>query len=88
NIYPNPTKDEIQLSRVLSQINLDKDFTKVMSLEVISSTGNVVLKLKNQEYFDNQFDNYLDISNLSNGVYVLKVNIGTESYYGKFLKVE
>ena len=88
NIYPNPTKDEIQLNRVLSQINLDKDVTKVMSLEVISSTGNVVLEMKNQENFDNQIVNYLDISNLSNGVYVLKVNIGTESYYGKFLKVE
>jgi hypothetical protein len=59
-----------------------------MSLEVISSTGNVVLEMKNQENFDNQIVNYLDISNLSNGVYVLKVNIGTESYYGKFLKVE
>ena len=70
NIYPNPTRNKIN-------INLQHDAI----FAVIDISGRVVLKgeLKTNK-------NVLDISNLSNGIYILKLIVGNHITIKKIIK--
>ena len=71
NIYPNPTSDFINLPIIKDQKNFQISITNVL--------GKLV-------YFSNVFQNKIDVSNLEEGVYFIKlINHGNEQVT-KFLK--
>mgnify|MGYP006427273851 CR=1 FL=1 len=69
-IYPNPAKNRLHVT------DLD-DITKI---EIFSVNGKRVLA------FDNLTNNGLDISNLSNGLYLVKIQNEKSSFTKKFMK--
>ncbi|WP_196886406.1 T9SS type A sorting domain-containing protein [Aureivirga sp. CE67] len=75
SIYPNPAKDKITIS------NQDESFNS--SISIYDQNGRIVKYLKNiklQENLD------VDISNLENGIYFVKINTEKGAYTEKIIK--
>jgi len=80
HIYPNPARDEINVEFVTkSQI--------LVSLEAVDVLGNGIMKLSGNEIeFNNGYGKVkLDISDLSDGHYFLKIITGENVYYEKLI---
>ena len=73
-IYPNPTTSTIK-------INLENDLENA-TIKIISIMGQVVLEKNNI----NGTDFIFDVSNLSSGVYVIKIADENASFNSKFIK--
>ena len=74
-IYPNPTDG---IFSVVLESNLKGDFT----INIFDFLGRVVYKTK----ADNKAKNVLDISDKSNGIYMIKVSNGENSYQKRVIK--
>jgi Secretion system C-terminal sorting domain/Beta-propeller repeat len=74
SLYPNPTSSQINLSL---ENNLERALIKI-----ISTQGQIVLESKNILGTNFSFD----VSNLTNGMYVVEVNTGELKFSSKFVK--
>lgn len=71
-IFPNPATDQLQIDSELS-------FENGTEIEITNMLGQVVLKIP--------YTNEIDVSKLSNGYYILKIENKThKSIYSKFMK--
>lgn len=72
-VYPNPVKDNIKLNTPKNEV--------IHSVEIISMGGQKVLnkKLTNS-------NRSLNLSNLANGTYILKVNTNENTYHKRIIK--
>jgi hypothetical protein len=76
NVHPNPVKD-------LVNINLGEFNTEVNSLSVFDITGKEVLNIKDPE-FNTEYT--LNVSTLSSGLYILKLNTSKGQFQKKLIK--
>jgi len=87
NIYPNPINDVINIKQIYDEI-LVSSKTNVANekfkLEIINLNGNIMLDL---DINSNNLSNYIEVNNLINGVYYLKINLNNKVYIGKFIKL-
>jgi hypothetical protein len=73
NIYPNPADEQLFIESNSQSQNLD--------LELYNMTGQLVKK----ETFRNTSTIGLDVSTLENGIYILKLNTGTNTYNSRII---
>ena len=73
SIYPNPASNFITLN---SYLNIE-------SVEIISLSGNILLKQKG--HFENQS---VDISNIPNGMHLLRITTTKGIWQGSFVKIK
>lgn len=78
SVYPNPVNDQFTVSRPANWKN-----TPVV-YEVFNASGRVVKTVKMGE--GNQVDR-ISVSELSNGVYILRINNGSETYNHRLVKL-
>lgn len=78
--FPNPTSDYVQVSFDL------KDNSKA-SLELYNMSGTRVLKLFNGSLEKGKQSQRIDLSTLSNGLYVLKLSIKDQVYSKQIIKL-
>jgi hypothetical protein len=71
NYYPNPASDVVKV-----------EYAAMTSIEIVSMTGQVVLKDLAEKESDNRI---LDVSNLKSGVYLIRVFNGEKFATGKLL---
>ncbi len=71
-IYPNPASDKIQF---LSSVSLDN-----ATIEIYSISGKIVNNISANN------NNEINISNLSKGIYIIKINSETVNFVEKFIK--
>lgn len=86
-IYPNPATDEVSLANLIGKLNsenLESEVNNDIKIEIISLTGNVV---KSFNYRDIQNTQRLEIKNIENGVYFIKVSTNNAEYYSKLVKM-
>ena len=74
NLYPNPATETLNIS-----LNYDVDNA---SAQIISLTGQIIL----QKNLINGIDFSFNVSDLSNGIYFLKVTGGSGNFVKKFIK--
>jgi len=70
-IYPNPTSDFLSV-QIPNEISIDK-------IAISDLTGKVLLKQK-------EIITKIDVSNFKNGIYIIEVISGENSYFKKFVK--
>lgn len=74
NIYPNPSSDILNIA-------FSFDESKDLTIELLDINSKII---NNKIYKDIQSDQYLiDLSNLSEGVYLIRINDGTTVYTSK-----
>lgn len=73
-IYPNPTAEDLNIVTTLSLSNA--------TLKIISITGQTVFEKQNLSGTDFNFD----VSNLSQGLYIVQLTNGNEVFNSKFIK--
>ncbi len=74
NVYPNPCNNFLY-------IQLNQSFSKANSVLIINSLGQTVLELKNINT-----NNPINISDLADGLYVVKISNNQNNYFTKVLK--
>lgn len=79
NIYPNPVKSEINL-----QFNLFESSS--VSIEILDMQGKIVHNAQSSYYQEGTTTIELDLSDLSNGFYNLRLGINDTYYFKKFVK--
>ncbi len=72
SIFPNPASDKIQIT---SSVSLDNS-----TVEIYSITGKLVSKTSLND------KNEINISNLSNGIYLIKINSETVNFVERIIK--
>lgn len=72
-VYPNPTSDII---------NLDIMNEQTVSVQIFNISGQKVM-----DVILDEFNSSINVSELSSGTYIVKMNDGTETYTDKFLKL-
>ncbi len=72
-IYPNPADDHIQ-------VQLSKEYSSFYQLRILDLYGNLVLELSKYKSGES-----INISNLSNGIYIAEVLINNQVYQEKFV---
>ncbi len=65
-------------SSPLNRLNLNVSQNDINELSISNLLGQVLIKLQNQ--------NRIDISNLTNGIYILEITQGQNKYTKKFIK--
>ena len=78
NIFPNPANKELYIKMLDSELSNSN-----ANISITNLVGNEILKLKNVE-LNEQIK--LDISTLSNGVYIISVEVDGEVTHKKFIK--
>lgn len=78
SVYPNPTKGIFTLDAVA-------DFNGIVKVEVTDIVGKIVYQSEN-EYVGTDYSQEINLSNVTNGVYLVKVSNGTQSYVQKLVK--
>lgn len=73
-VYPNPTKN-------LLFLNIELQKTNLVNVNIFNMYGQII-KSKPM----NSVDESIDVSDLSNGVYLIRLNIDGENYTTKFIK--
>ena len=71
-IYPNPSMNELN-------IEIPEITNQNLKISIYSITGELIIQ-------DIIFDKKIDISSLSNGMYILKIENGTKNFTAKFIK--
>ena len=72
NVYPNPNKGTFQLS-------FGVDMLKNVSIQVVNNLGQVVYEEVHKN-FNGNYSEEIDISSLANGVYILNIKVGENTY--------
>ena len=75
SLFPNPAHDRIH-------VVVDHSWHKTMQISVFNSTGQ---KVMTHQYYSGE-DIYLNIENLSAGMYIILLNNDKNTYKGRFLK--
>jgi len=68
NVYPNPAQNYLNIDIENSNIGFN-----TLSIEIYNAFGQTVIE-QNFENIQNLFFHTIDISNLSNGIYIIKIN--------------
>ena len=74
SVFPNPAKNQLTIKSTRTNISFN-------NISIVNVTGNTVLKLK-----DYSVNNTIDVSSLSSGVYLLKIEVEGSSVIKKFVK--
>lgn len=84
-VYPNPSSDGIYLDKLFTKlININGvNSLDNAKIEVISLTGNQLISI---DYKEIKETNRIEVKNLENGVYFIKVSTNSADYYTKLLK--
>ena len=77
NIYPNPAKDMLKIQFT---VDTPRDF----SIELLSVTGQQIQTTSMNDFVGN-YTNTLDLSHLSKGIYILKINHTLGNYTQKLV---
>jgi hypothetical protein len=81
-VYPNPTKDNVQLK-------IDAVAGQNVSYDLYDGTGRLILSKNVGEMLHSGSDTYnVEMFNLNQGVYYLRLNIGNETFVRKLIKIE
>ena len=72
NLFPNPAATSVQVS-----LTLDADQT--VSIEIMDKDGKVVQKGKQSSATEGIYTDTFDLSNIENGLYFVKVKVGSET---------
>ncbi len=80
NIYPNPVKDQLNLE--FSNVNTDE---RSFEVSILNMSGELLLK-QSLSTFNPEFSERIDVSRLSEGMYIVVINHGKVSKQGKFIK--
>jgi hypothetical protein len=87
NIYPNPINDYINIKQIYDEIKTisKSNFSnEELKLEIINISGNTIIE---KSINNNSLYNYIEVNNLVNGIYYLKINLDNKVYIGKFIKI-
>ena len=79
NVYPNPMQTTGTVSFTLNE-NSDNN-----SIEVFDINGKLMLKENLGRLLKGTYNETIDVSNLSNGTYFIKLNSGTQSKLSKIV---
>ncbi len=81
SVFPNPTNSEVTIS-LLPDNSIDKSFQKDKSIKSIRVVDKSGITLSTQKYGSETFETKIDLSKFTTGVYIIKINEGTdeESY--------
>ena len=77
-VYPNPGENQIKIMLV----NTDQQLIHMDNIEIYNISGGVITNEP-----ANSMKKDIDISNLKNGMYKIKITNGADSYYGKLVKL-
>jgi trimeric autotransporter adhesin len=81
-VYPNPTKDNVQLK-------IEAVAGQNVSYDLYDGTGRLILSKNLGEMLHSGSDTYsVEMYNLIQGVYYLRLNIGNETFVRKLIKIE
>jgi hypothetical protein len=78
NIYPNPASDKIQVS-----LQLEEDAN--LGILIFNKDGNEVISLSPENAEKGLYSRTIDVSDLPEGLYILKVNAGEKSAIGRLI---
>ena len=75
-VYPNPAKDKIQI---------DCPY-KIKDIKIFNATGACLVPTQKAEFTTNNNSSVINIKNLANGVYNVKITTEKSQYHTKFIK--
>ena len=75
-IYPNPTKGALNIS-------IDKSLEGNSKIDVYNTIG-LLIQSKNNSFRNNTTQ--IDLSGYSPGLYLIKIDINNNTYFGKIIK--
>jgi hypothetical protein len=78
NIYPNPASDKIQVS-----LQLEEDAN--LGILIFNKDGNEVISLAPENTERGLYSKTIDVSGLTEGLYIIKVNAGEKSAIGRLI---
>ena len=75
-VYPNPAKDQIHINSL----------EKINDIEILNATGADIIHVHKADFATSLDDNVINIKDLANGIYSVKITTDNGQYHTKFIK--